>query len=79
MKVEKKKHSVDKNSNSYYKKGSLNGYTATINYNEAHNTYYYGVAKGPYLYTSSWDSIYFETEAECIKACEEHIKEVSNG
>ena len=58
------------------KNGTFQGCDVVIIYSDTFACYYFRVIKGADAYESIWDHKTYETEEECIKACEKHIREV---
>ena len=61
------------------KKGRKKGCVAEICYNPHYKEFYFLLTKGDYHFNSYWKEMKYNSEEECLIACEEYIDELSKG
>ena len=70
MKLSRKKN-LDRNG--YERTGRKKGYKVTISYSDFRDYFYFTIEKGDEFHNSIWADLTFDTEEECITACEKYI------
>ena len=66
-------------SQDWTKVGRKRGYTAEICYNNHYNEFFFLLSKGDYRFNSLWEDTKYNSEEECLAACEEYIDKLSKG
>lgn len=61
-------------SRSYSLTGRKNGYKAIVRYDGHYKNYYFLTIKQGHTYNSLWDKLSYNTEEECVEACENYCE-----